>query len=103
VQIPTLTASLGVDYTFADGALEGVTVGAGVRHLGESWADADNTTKVSATTLFDASLRYEKDDWGVALTASNIFDTSYVASCQSLTSCGYGAGRTLTLSAHKRW
>ena len=103
VQIPTLTASLGVDYTFHDGSLDGLTVGGGVRVLGESWADNANTAKVPATTLFDASLRYEKDDWGVTLAVSNIFDTSYVASCQSMTVCGYGAGRTATLSLSKKW
>lgn len=103
VQIPKLTASLGLEYTIPDGALAGLTVGGGVRYLGESWADNANTTEVPDATLFDASLRYEKDDWGVALTVSNIFDTSYVSSCQSLTSCGYGAGRTATVSVHKSW
>ena len=74
-----------------------------MRYLGESWADNANTTRVHDVALLDASLRYKKDDWGVALTVSNIFDTSYVSSCQSLTSCGYGAGRTATLSVHKSW
>ena len=101
-RIPTLTASLAVEYNFG-GNLEGLTIGAGMRYLGESWADGANTTKVPAATVFDASLRYEKDDWGVTLAASNIFDTSYVSSCESLTICGYGAGRTATLSIHKKW
>lgn len=103
VQIPQLTASLGVEYTIPDGALQGLTVGAGMRYLGESWADNANTTRVPDATLFDASLRYEKDDWGVGLTISNILDASYVASCQSLSVCGYGAGRSATLSVHKTW
>lgn len=102
VQVPTLTASLGVEYTF-DEALQGITMGAGIRYLGESWADSANTLEVPGTTLFDASLRYDQDDWGVALNVSNIFDTSYVASCQSATSCGYGAGRQVSLSLHKNW
>ena len=102
VQVPTLTASLGVDYAFTE-AFEGLVLGAGLRFLGESWADNANTTKVPATTLLDASLRYNKDDWGVSLNVSNILDTTYVASCQTLTSCGYGAGRTATLSLHKSW
>lgn len=102
VQVPTLTASLGVEYAFGD-AFEGLVLGGGVRVLGESWADDANTAKVPATTLFDAGLRYDKDDWGVALNVSNILDTAYVASCQSLTSCGYGAGRAATLSIHKSW
>lgn len=103
VQVPTLTASIGLEYTIPEGYLEGLTIGGGVRYLGESWADTANTTKVQDATLFDASLRYDKDDWGVALTVSNLFDTSYVSSCQSLTVCGYGAGRTATLSVHKSW
>lgn len=103
VQIPTLTASIWADYTVPDGMLAGVSIGGGVRFLGESWADEANTSKVPATTLFDAGLRYEQDGWGAAFKVSNIFDTSYVASCQSLTSCGYGAGRTATLSIHKSW
>jgi iron complex outermembrane receptor protein len=103
VQVPTLTASLGVEYSFADGTLDGLTLGAGMRVLGESWADNTNTSKLPTTTLFDASLRYEKDDWGVSLNVSNILDTAYVASCQTLTSCGYGAGRTASLSLHKSW
>jgi len=102
VQIPTLTASLGVEYAFAD-QFEGLVLGAGVRFLGESWADDANTTSVPATTLLDASLRYDHDDWGVSLNVSNILDTTYVSSCQTTTSCGYGAGRTATISIHKSW
>lgn len=102
VQIPTLTASLGVEYAFAE-QFEGLVLGAGVRFLGGSWADDLNTAAVPATALVDASLRYEGDDWGVSLSASNVFDTAYVASCQTTTSCGYGAGRTITLSVNKSW
>jgi len=102
VQIPTLTASLGVEYAFAD-QFEGLVLGAGVRVLGESWADDLNTQSVPSVALVDASVRYKGDDWGVTLSASNIFDTSYVASCQGTTSCGYGAGRTVTLSVNKSW
>lgn len=103
VQVPRLTASLGVEYNFGDGTFDGLTIGAGMRYLGASWANQANTAEVPSTTLFDANLRYERDDWGVALTVSNILDTNYVASCQSTTSCGYGAGRTATLSLHKKW
>lgn len=102
-QIPKLTASLWVDYTIPEGMLQGVTMGAGIRYLGESWADAANTLEVPAAAVFDAALRYEGDDWGVALKVSNIFDETYVASCKATDNCGYGAGRTATLSLHKSW
>jgi iron complex outermembrane receptor protein len=103
VQIPSLTASLWVDYTIPEGVLQGVSVGAGIRYLGSSWADEANTLKVPAAAVVDAAIRYDQDDWGVALKVSNIFDTAYVASCLSPTSCGYGSGRTATLSLHKSW
>ena len=102
VQVPKLTASLGVEYHFDD-AWQGLVAGAGVRYLGESFANSANTLVVPAATVFDASLRYEQDDWGVALNVSNIFDLNYVASCASATSCGYGAGRQVSLSLHKNW
>jgi iron complex outermembrane recepter protein len=103
VQIPDLTASLWLDYTIPEGVLQGVSIGGGIRYMGSSWADEANTLEVPAATVFDAGLRYEQDDWGVALKVSNIFDNEYVSSCLSPTSCGYGAGRTATLSLHKSW
>lgn len=103
IQIPDLTASLWLDYTFHGGQLEGLGLGAGVRFVGESWADRGNTLKVPDVALVDAAIRYDRDNWGVALNASNLFDEDYVASCQGIGSCGYGAGRTLTLKAHVTW
>jgi iron complex outermembrane receptor protein len=99
--IPKLTASLWVEYSFPQ--FDGFSIGGGIRHLGESFADNANTLTVPSATLFDAALNYEKDDWGISLKASNLFDTAYVAGCKSAVSCGYGAGRTITLTAHKKW
>lgn len=103
IQIPDLTASLWLDYGFQSGALEGMSLGAGVRYVGQSWADRANTLKVPDAALVDAAIRYERDDWGVALNVANLFDKKYVSSCQELSSCGYGAGRTFTLKAHVKW
>lgn len=103
VQIPKLTASLWVDYTVPEGMLEGVSIGGGIRYIGESWANEANTQAVPAAAVFDAAIRYDQDDWGAALKVSNIFDNAYVSSCLSATSCGYGAGRTATLTLHKSW
>ena len=103
IQVPDLTASLWLDYTFHSGRLEGLSLAAGVRHVGESWADRENTLKVPSATLFDAAIRYSQDNWSVALNVANLFDKKYVASCQGLGSCGYGAGRTITLKASTTW
>ncbi|WP_411035922.1 TonB-dependent siderophore receptor [Shinella sp. BYT-45] len=103
IQVPDITASLWADYSFQDGALEGVSVAAGIRHVGRSWADRSNTLEVPSATLVDAAIRYKKDNWAVALNVSNLFDKEYVASCQGLSACGYGAGRTFMLKASTSW
>lgn len=103
IQIPDVTASLWLDYTFESGRMEGLGLAAGVRYVGESWADRANTLKVPSATLFDAAIRYNRDDWGVALNVSNLFDKDYVASCQGIGTCAYGAGRTFTLKASTTW
>ncbi len=103
IQIPDLTASLWLDYAFQGDQLEGLSVGAGVRYIGESWADRVNTLKVDSATLFDAAIRYESDNWSVALNVANLFDKEYVSSCQGVSLCGYGAGRTFMLKASTSW
>jgi iron complex outermembrane receptor protein len=47
----------------------------------------------------------KKDNWAVALNASNLFDKDYVATCKGANSCacGYGAGRTFMLKASTTW
>ncbi|WP_244495735.1 TonB-dependent siderophore receptor [Ensifer sp. Root278] len=100
---PDAQASLWVDYTVQQGALEGVSLGAGVRYRGESWADKENTAKVPSSTVFDAGLRYEKDGWGAALNVTNLFDKEYVSGCSGVLVCGYGDARTVTLKLSKTW
>ncbi|MBV7517838.1 TonB-dependent siderophore receptor [Ensifer sp. ENS12] len=100
---PDAQASLWVDYTVQQGTLEGVSLGAGVRYRGESWADKENTAKVPSSTVFDAGLRYEKDGWGAALNVTNLFDKEYVSGCSGVLVCGYGDARTVTLKLSKTW
>lgn len=99
--IPDTQASLWLDYSVQDGALDGVSVGAGVRYQGDSWADQENTAKVPSATVFDAGLRYEKNDWAAALNVNNVFDKEYVSGCQGLLTCGYGDARTVILKVSK--
>lgn len=103
VQIPDLTASLWLDYTVESGTLEGLGGGVGVRYVGKSFADNANTLEVPGAAVVDAALRYNRDNWNVSLNVANLFDKDYVASCQGITSCGYGAGRTFTLKAQVNW
>ncbi|TIP13323.1 TonB-dependent siderophore receptor [Mesorhizobium sp.] len=101
--VPEFMASASVDYTFRGGWYDGISIGAGVRHLGSSWADNENTAKVPAVTLADLKLGYEKENWGVDLNITNLFDKTYVTSCQTLSTCSYGEGRSFKLKAHTTW
>lgn len=102
--VPEVLASASADYTFRDGSwYDGITVGAGIRHIGSSWADNENTLKVPAVTLVDLKLGYQRDNWGLDLNVTNVFDKTYVASCQGVSTCSYGEGRSFKLKASTRW
>lgn len=101
--IPEHQASLWVDYTVTEGALDGVSIGGGLRYQGESAADIENTAFVPDALIADAAIRYEKNGWGAALNVTNLFDKDYVKGCQGLFTCGYGDQRTVTLKLSKKW
>ncbi|MDF2642366.1 MAG: tonB-dependent siderophore receptor [Pseudomonas sp.] len=73
----------------------------GVRYVGYSWADAENTMKVPSYTLFDASVGYDLSKVGlkgvdVRVNANNLTNESYVASCASLSFCYLGEERNVS-------
>jgi iron complex outermembrane receptor protein len=101
--VPESYGSLWLDYTVQDGTFKGFGVGAGVRFVGDSYADTANTLRVPGYTVADAALHYERDNWRVALNVSNLFDEVYVGSCSSASACFYGDRRRATLSASYKW
>jgi len=109
-RIPQHQASLWATYTADSGALEGLTVGGGLRYIGTSWGDGANTFKVGAVTLFDAMASYDfgvknPDLAGLSLQVNvkNIGDERYVASCASAYACFYGEGRSIVATLKKQW
>ncbi|MGN8278065.1 TonB-dependent siderophore receptor [Pseudomonas sp. SMN5] len=99
-QAPRHMASVWADYKFDSGALDGLRLGGGVRYVGYSWADAENTMKVPSYTLFDASVGYDLGKVGlkgvdVRLNANNLTNESYIASCASLSYCYMGEERNV--------
>lgn len=93
-------ASAWADYQFTEGALAGLQLGAGARYFGRSWADAENTLRIPAYTLYDALLGYDLGQVGlkgvgVRLNLNNLTDEKYVAACNSLYQCYYGEGRNV--------
>lgn len=103
-------ASLWTTYRFASGVLDGLTLGGGVRYVGESWGDTLNTITVPSYTLFDLSLRYQLGaltptlgKWDVALNVKNLADKRYVGVCESAQECYYGPGRAFDATIRARW
>ena len=114
VQVPKHMASLWSDYTFHETALSGVTVGAGVRYVGESQGlystgpDVNQNFSVAGYTTFDAALKYDLGRFGlpgstVGVNVNNLFNRDYVASCYREYACYWGAERQITGTATFRF
>jgi iron complex outermembrane receptor protein len=101
--VPDVMASLWLDYTVTHGPLDGVSLGAGLRYKGESWADDENTLKVPSSAVVDAAIRYKKENWTASLNVTNLFDKTYVESCGGIGACGYGDARTVSFKLSKQW
>ena len=105
------TASLWAKYTWYDGPLRGLGIGAGVRYLGENYGDNANSIYIPSYTLYDATVSYDLaalraglDGWQAQINATNLTDEYYVTSCQAgITWCGLGAGRTILGTLKYTW
>ncbi|MDG2947623.1 TonB-dependent siderophore receptor [Bisgaard Taxon 10/6] len=94
--IPRHAYSAKLNYRFTDNALNGLTVGAGVRYTGSTVDEQYyKGYKVGNYTLADLFAKYEfAGNWVAQLNVDNLFDKKYLASCSYY--CYYGEGRKLT-------
>jgi iron complex outermembrane receptor protein len=102
-QVREQMASLWADYTLQSGTLEGFGVGAGVRHLGDSYGNVPNTKKAPSVTLADASVHYDWQGLRLQVNADNVLDEEYIASTIGPTFATYGTARTITARLRYRW
>src|SRR5690606_2984917 len=65
-----------------------------VRYVGASW-DGMDELKTPSTTLFDAMIGYNRNNWGLALNATNLEDERYYTTCLARGDCFLGSRRTL--------
>lgn len=128
VGMPKHMASLYANYTFNSGSLDGLSIGGGVRYVGEApahlfnvWIGSGFDTNsdpaimlkrayVPSRTLFDLSLSYDfgkkfanLDGLSLNVAATNVFDKKYVAACNGYGSCTYGDGRDIRATLRYRW
>ncbi len=96
VSVPRNMASLWADYRVD--ALPGLSLGAGVRHVG--WQEIDRM-RMPTYTLLDAAVRYQYQQWQFALNVKNLADKTYLSACTGV--CLYGDARNVTLTARVNW
>lgn len=97
-----------VDYTMQQGTFAGLGASLGFRYLGESTGNLAASYQPlvfinPSVTLWDGSIHYDRDDWRLSLTASNLLDEEYVARCYSYANCFYGTRRMVTASVTRRF
>ncbi|MDP1625852.1 TonB-dependent siderophore receptor [Parvibaculum sp.] len=104
------TASLWAEYALPASMVDGLTVGGGVRYVGETYVDPANTGTTDPYTLFDAMLEYdlaaispELSGNSVRLNGTNLADKRHVAGCYAQYWCWFGEERTVTLTLTHRW
>ncbi|MCV6595851.1 MAG: TonB-dependent siderophore receptor [Mangrovicoccus sp.] len=113
---PRHSGALWLSYDVQDMGLEGLTLGGGIRYIGERYSDAANTEayKLSAVTLFDASIAYTRNDWRAILAARNLTNKEHVTFCTGSSArailgfspaqlaeasgCTYGTGREISFT-----
>lgn len=108
--IPRHAASAWGSYSFLSGPVNGLTLGTGVRYIGDAPADAVGQYTVPHYTLYDAMMKYDLGQavsslrgTSVQLNVKNLSDKKYVSSCSGEYACFYGVGRTIIASVDYRW
>jgi iron complex outermembrane receptor protein len=101
--IPYHMASAWLDYDMRR-FVDGLSVGGGLRYMGESSNSADATPDYTVPdyTLVDAMVSYDIDtNWTVQVNAKNLTDKEYVSGCDFY--CYYGESRSVIGSLKYRW
>ncbi|WP_342325490.1 TonB-dependent siderophore receptor [Kosakonia sp. BYX6] len=109
-RVPKHMASIFTSYTLPSGPLKSLTAGVGMRYIGTSYGDTQNTFKVPSVDLYDAMIGYDLGELNsrlkganVQFNVNNIANTKYVAACGGSTACFYGIGRTMTATVSYAW
>lgn len=98
--IPENQASAWVRYT--PSSLDKLITGLGVRYVGASQNGADSL-ETPDYTLVDAMIGWQTDQWGLTLSARNLLDEPYIATCLARGDCFPGEDRTVTARLSRRF
>lgn len=103
-RVPEHIASAWVDYTIPGNGIFGdLTLGGGLRFVGQTYADPENTISIDPHTVFDASVKYQiTDQVALSVTATNLLDKEYISTCYYGT-CYYGDPREVYATLKYTW
>jgi iron complex outermembrane receptor protein len=100
---PTMTprqmVSAWLQHSQPDGPLRGLGWGGGLRYVGATFVDADNTLRNGGVALFDTAMHYTSGAWRFALKANNLFDKEVITCRYTWFDCRYGVPRSLLATA----
>ena len=100
--IPKNSASVWAVHKFDPLGVPGLRAGAGVRHIGNT-SDGTGNNTISAVTVYDLLLAYDRGPWRLAFNVSNLTDKAYIATCLSRGDCWFGPQRRGVLSLAYLW
>ncbi|WAP70631.1 TonB-dependent siderophore receptor [Jiella pelagia] len=104
--VPEHIASIWADYTIpGEGMIGDLTLGAGLRYFGPSYADDANTIDLDSRTTVDAALTYKVTESAtLQVNATNIFDKRTVAHVDTFSDTAYyNDGRTVRGTLRYTW
>ena len=104
--VPEHMASLWLDYTIpGEGSIGDLTIGAGLRYFGETFADNANTIRLDDRTTVDAALSYKiTEAASVQVNATNIFDKRAVSHVDTFSDTAYYSdGRSIRGTLRYTW
>ena len=94
--------------TLAPDALDGLRLGLGARHVGDSESNGISVLtgervqiRTGSTTLFDALIGYDWADYSLQLNVRNLADEDYYATCLARGDCFPGEERSVNLRLSK--
>ena len=97
--VPRFSANIWSTYRLQQGALSGLTLGAGLIHVGEREGDLANSYRIDGYTRVDLTAAYPLSDTvKLALMVRNVADTFYIEQPVARTTNYPGAPRSVSLS-----
>ncbi|WP_427185450.1 TonB-dependent siderophore receptor [Bordetella bronchialis] len=100
---PRHMASLWLQHRFAGGHARGWRAALGLRYVGTTWVDVQNTMKNAPATLLDASVGYETGAWRFSVDVTNVMNKETVVCRNDRLNCRYGIDRTVMATAAYRF